>query len=159
MRNVTIKLSNLSIVLFLTKLGGILQFGTGQFGAKIVKMENLAPQFFWDHFHRKCQSRFICQTLKSNLFLHSCALQGTQTHLNLIFAQGVAENVKIYQMEYFISNCWQNKFNELSQIFWCQIVLQSIKSKGGQPVIPRHNQCSTSKQSKMASFTIMKNNY
>ena len=58
MRNVTIKLSNLSIVLFLTKLGGILQFGTGQFGAKIVKMENLAPQFFWDNFHRKMLEPF-----------------------------------------------------------------------------------------------------
>ena len=56
MRNVTIKLSNLSIVLFLTKSGGQDnlapdnlapgQFGTGQFDTKIVKMDNFAPQFF-----------------------------------------------------------------------------------------------------------------
>ena len=74
------------------------QFGTRQFGTKIVKMDNFAQQFFGMIFIEKCYSRFFCQTLseslvKSNLFLHSCALQGTQTHLILIFAQDIAGNV------------------------------------------------------------------
>ena len=32
-------------------------------------------------------------------------------------------NVKLQQIKCFISNCWQNKFNKLCQIVWCQIVL------------------------------------
>ena len=47
---------------------------------------------------KKCQSPFICQTLseslvKSNLFFHSCAQQGTQTQQNLIFAQDIAKKL------------------------------------------------------------------
>ena len=75
---------------------------------------------------KKCLVRFILESPAKCIFslipVSDRANRHTKIYSLLKMLTEMLYNVKSYQMKCFISNCWQNKFSKLSQIFWCQIV-------------------------------------